>query len=85
LAVFLLSSAQTDVKNPAAVNDTSQIINKKELVEGIWGRFIPEALKTGTLKPFPEPIIVGKGLEKLGEAIELGKKGVSAGKIVVEV
>ncbi|KIY44900.1 putative zinc binding dehydrogenase [Fistulina hepatica ATCC 64428] len=67
------------------VNDTSTIIHHKESVEGVWSRFVFEALKAGTLKAVPEPIVVGKGLEKVGEAVELCKNGISAGKVVVEI
>jgi hypothetical protein len=42
-------------------------------------------LKAGTLKAVPEPIIVGKGLDKIADGIELGKKGISAAKVVVEI
>ncbi|GBE80130.1 putative zinc binding dehydrogenase [Sparassis latifolia] len=67
------------------VNNTSAIVQHKEIVEGIWTQFVPEALKAGTLKAVPEPVVVGTGLEKIGEGVELCKKGVSAGKVVVEI
>ncbi|KAL6306662.1 putative zinc binding dehydrogenase [Sparassis latifolia] len=67
------------------VDGTAAIVQDKEIVEGIWTRFVPEALKAGTLKAVPEPIVVGKGLEKVGEGVEMCKKGVSAGKVVIEI
>jgi hypothetical protein len=67
------------------VNDTAAIIHDKEICEGIWGRYVPEALKAGTLKAVPEPIVVGRGLEKVKEGIELCQKGISAGKAVIEL
>jgi hypothetical protein len=42
-------------------------------------------LKAGSLKLVPEPVIVGKGLEKVPDACELLKKGASAVKYVVEL
>ena len=67
-----------------AVNNTSTVGQCNEGVD-VWTRYVPEALKTGSLKPAPAPIVVGKGLEKISEAIEVGKKGISAGKLVVEL
>lgn len=57
----------------------------KEIVDAIWGHYMPVALKAGSLKPAPEPVIVGKGLEKVADACELLKKGASAVKYVVEL
>ncbi len=37
----------------------------------------------GAYKPAPEPLVVGKGLEMVGEAFEVQRKGVSAKKVVV--
>jgi hypothetical protein len=68
-----------------AVSDTAQIEEYPEIVESVWGRFVPEALKNGSLKPVPEPVVVGKGLEKIADGIALGLKGVSAAKLVVEL
>jgi Zn-dependent alcohol dehydrogenase len=44
---------------------------------------VPKALETGQLQVQPEPIVVGHGLEKIQEAMDLLKKGVSAKKVVV--
>ncbi|KAH6658029.1 chaperonin 10-like protein [Truncatella angustata] len=49
----------------------------------IWKNFVTPALENGTLKAKPEPQIVGEGLEKIQEAMNLYKKGVSATKLVV--
>jgi hypothetical protein len=43
---------------------------------------LPVALAQGEFIPAPEPLIVGKGLEHIQEALDLSKKGVSA-KVVV--
>lgn len=67
------------------VNDTPSLSENTAIVEEVWGKFVPEGLKNGTLKPAPEPVVVGKGLEKIADAIALGLKGVSAAKLVVEL
>jgi NADPH:quinone reductase-like Zn-dependent oxidoreductase len=51
--------------------------------KGVYEDFLPKALKTGTFVPAPEPLVVGKGLEKVQEAVDLMGKGVSAKKLVV--
>ncbi|OTB20770.1 hypothetical protein K445DRAFT_7537 [Daldinia sp. EC12] len=51
--------------------------------KAIYNDFLPAALKAGTFVPAPEPSIVGQGLEKIQEAVDLIKKGVSATKLVV--
>ncbi|CAH0048113.1 unnamed protein product [Clonostachys solani] len=53
-------------------------LNKQIFVD-----FLPKALESGSFVPSPEPLVVGHGLEKIQEAFELQKKGVSAQKIVV--
>ncbi|KAE8414147.1 chaperonin 10-like protein [Aspergillus pseudocaelatus] len=65
------------------VVDVANISDNKEISEGIWGKFIPEALKDGTLKPVPEPLVVGEGLEKIPEGVSLSQQGISARKVVV--
>lgn len=66
------------------VNDTSHLFENKTL-ESIWAKFLPEALKNKSLKLAPEPLVVGKGLEKIPEAIAISRKGVSARKLVVSL
>jgi hypothetical protein len=55
----------------------------KEIGESVFVDFLPKALETGLFKPAPNPIVVGHGLEKVQEGIDLIKKGVSATKLVV--
>lgn len=73
-----------DVANKI-VNDTVNLTKNTAIVEAVWGKYVPEGLKNGTLKPAPEPVVVGKGLEKIADGIALGLKGVSAAKLVVEL
>lgn len=49
----------------------------------LWSKFVPKALESGVLKAKPDPLVVGHGLNKIQEAMDIQKKGVSAQKIVV--
>jgi NADPH:quinone reductase-like Zn-dependent oxidoreductase len=51
--------------------------------KAIWEDFLPKALKASTYLPGPEPLIAGKGLESLQEAVNLQREGTSAQKVVV--
>lgn len=55
------------------------------VAEAVYGDFLPAALAKGSFVPAPEPQIVGHGLDKVQEAFEVGRKGVSAKKLVVTV
>lgn len=55
------------------------------VAEAVYGSFLPAALAKGSFVPAPEPLVVGHGLDKIQEAIEVGRKGVSAKKLVVTV
>jgi NADPH:quinone reductase-like Zn-dependent oxidoreductase len=55
------------------------------VAEAVYGRFLPAALAQGSFVPAPEPLVVGHGLDKIQEAFEVGRKGVSAKKLVVTV
>lgn len=49
---------------------------------GTWGR---ENLANGTIKPSPEPRVVGKGLGAINAGLDMLLHGVSCAKLVVEV
>lgn len=53
--------------------------------EKIMREFLQPALENGTFLARPEPQIVGQGLEKVQEAMEIQKKGVSAKKVVISL
>ncbi|KAI0403706.1 GroES-like protein [Xylaria palmicola] len=54
------------------------------LAEAIFGAFLPEALARGEYKCEPRPLVVGRGLESLQPAFDIGKEGsVSCEKLVV--
>ena len=61
------------------------IVNHKEVADAIWTYFVPQALASGQLKAKPDPIIVGKGLGDIQEALLKQKAGVSAKKVVVSL
>jgi hypothetical protein len=45
--------------------------------------WMAEALKDGSLRPRPKPIVVGRGLEYIQVGMDTLKRGVSAAKVVV--
>ncbi|KAJ6036893.1 alcohol dehydrogenase [Penicillium herquei] len=56
-----------------------------EIGDHIWHKFIPEALSAGKYQAKPDPHLIRGGLEKVQEAIDLLRQGVSAKKIVIEI
>ena len=56
-----------------------------EIGKAVWKNFVPEALETGRLKTKPDPVVVGKGLDKVQDGFDKLKAGVSAKKVVVEL
>lgn len=60
-------------------------ILKNEIAPAIWKNFLPEALEKGVLKPAPRAEVIGKGLEKIQEGMDLNLKGVSGAKVVIEL
>ena len=54
-----------------------------EIGKGVYGDFLPEALKSGQLKPAPPAKVVAKGLDGIQEGIDMMRKGASATKYVV--
>lgn len=57
----------------------------KEVGEAVWQKFLPGALKDGSIKCVPEPLVVGKGLESVQKGLDVQKEGVSAKKVVIEL
>lgn len=56
----------------------------KDIGEAVWGKYVPGALESGSLKCLPEPMVIGKGLEHVQKGMQTNKDGVSAKKVVVE-
>ena len=60
------------------------LVPSAEVTEHIYTHYLPKALESGKFRPTPEPYIVGNGLEKIQEGINLVKeKSLSAKKAVV--
>jgi len=68
-----------------AVFATTIFTKHAEVGQAVWGKFVPEALESGALKPLPEPLVIGKGLENVQKGLDKNKEGVSAKKVVVEL
>lgn len=51
----------------------------------LWGEIVPDLLGTGALRPLPEPLVVGSGLESIQPALDRQRAGISARKVVVRV
>ncbi|KAJ5719765.1 chaperonin 10-like protein [Penicillium malachiteum] len=61
----------------------TDLIQFDSCVSKIYLEFLGPALAQGQFVPAPEPKVVGHGLEKINEALEINQKGVSASKVVV--
>ncbi|EPE08549.1 zinc-binding oxidoreductase [Ophiostoma piceae UAMH 11346] len=53
------------------------------IAEGVWKKYVPAALANGSLQAKPDANVVGHGLDKIQDAINVLRKGVSAQKVVV--
>ncbi|KAL9619497.1 MAG: hypothetical protein Q9160_005860 [Pyrenula sp. 1 TL-2023] len=61
------------------------LVDPKSCVSHVYLDFLGPALAQKHFVPGPEPQVVGEGLQKINEALDLNKKGVSAKKIVVSL
>ncbi|KAM6516703.1 hypothetical protein FALCPG4_014876 [Fusarium falciforme] len=64
-----------------------EILNEKgrDVLQAVWGEFVPKAIASGRLQFKPDPVVVGKGLEGLQDGLDKLKGGVSARKYVVQI
>ncbi|KAK8090369.1 zinc-binding oxidoreductase [Apiospora hydei] len=62
-----------------------KVIGPETQLRKIFAEYLPRALAEGTFAARPEPQVVGRGLDKIQEAFEVLRKGVSARKIVVQL
>jgi hypothetical protein len=58
---------------------------KDEVSKAVWEDYVPGALADGSLQCSPEPLVIGKGLEKVQKGCDLNRAGVSAKKVIVEL
>lgn len=63
------------------VNGSDLVHN--DLGKAIYADFLGQALEKGLYQCKPDPMVVGHGLEKVQEALDIQKKGVSAKKVVL--
>jgi NADPH:quinone reductase-like Zn-dependent oxidoreductase len=70
---------------PARFVEGKDMCQPNAVIGMIYGNFLPRALAAHQFVPAPEPLVVGKGLEKIQEAMEIQAKGVSAQKVVVSL
>lgn len=59
------------------------LVDPKSVVARVYMDFLPQALARGQFVPAPSPHVVGKGLDKIQEALDLQRQGVSGKKLVV--
>lgn len=95
MAPFILSTIWWILRTTVAAKFAGvkfKFIDCKELcqVDNIVSRlviqdFLPRALAAKQFVPAPEPLVVGNGLEKIQEAMEVVLEGVSAQKVVVKL
>lgn len=65
--------------------DSKDVAQPNGHIARIWKDYLPQALEEGHFVALPEASVVGKGLEKIQEAMDLQMQGVSAKKIVVSL
>ncbi|EAQ89420.1 hypothetical protein CHGG_06039 [Chaetomium globosum CBS 148.51] len=65
--------------------DTRDAAEPDGHVARIWKDYLPQALEEGQFVAAPNAHVVGKGLEKIQDAMDLQMQGVSAQKIVVSL
>lgn len=56
-----------------------------EVGVALWDKWLSTALKSGQMKCKPDAEVVGRGLEKIQDACDKLKAGISAKKLVVEL
>ncbi|KAJ5730546.1 Polyketide synthase enoylreductase [Penicillium malachiteum] len=59
------------------------LVDPDSVVSHVYEDFLPHALEQGQYIPAPPPHVVGKGLDKIQDALHLQRKGVSGKKLVV--
>ncbi|KAJ6109291.1 chaperonin 10-like protein [Penicillium sp. IBT 16267x] len=61
------------------------LVDPESCVSHVYKDYLGPALAERQLVPAPAPHIVGRGLDKINDALELNQKGVSARKLVVSL
>ncbi|KAM7189388.1 GroES-like protein [Rhypophila sp. PSN 637] len=58
-------------------------VQEPEIGRAVWEDYVPRALEDGRLRPLPEQLVVGHGLEDIQKGLDRQKEGVSARKVVI--
>ncbi|KAH7403597.1 chaperonin 10-like protein [Cadophora sp. MPI-SDFR-AT-0126] len=77
--------SQTDEFRPSFGTSDPLLRIHDKIGEAVWGFFVPKGLVNGQLKPKPDPLVVGHGLEMNQTGVDRQKEGVSAKRIVVTI
>ncbi|EXK86577.1 hypothetical protein FOQG_09846 [Fusarium oxysporum f. sp. raphani 54005] len=85
-APWIPADAQ-DVDGVEVIFVMPSAVEEKRLEQfNYWiGTYLSKALSNGSVKPSPEPTVVGKGLDFLNSALDRMSQGVSCSKLVVEI
>lgn len=82
--MLVIVSSSPFVLRPLANNYvTGLVLQQADLLEHLWSKYMPDALRSGELKCLPPAEFVGRGLESVQGACDLMSKGVSGKKLVV--
>jgi len=84
-AGFLALAIRARVKGVATRAIWGTALMKGTLGKQIFNDFLGPALASGRVVPAPTPLVVGRSLEALPEALSVLRRGVSARKIVVSL
>ncbi|KAK9350916.1 GroES-like protein [Lipomyces doorenjongii] len=83
LGPYRMMSGMMTMMGKNAVN--KMLTGVESCVSHVYLDFLGPALAEKQFVPAPEPQVVGRGLDKINEALDLNQKGVSAKKIVVSL
>lgn len=75
----------SDLPSDVEAHNIFAAVLDKDVLDSVWGEYVPAALEKGVLKALPPASVVGKGLESVQEGMDVNKKGVSYSKVVVEL
>lgn len=76
-------AARTRFQGVATASVFGSSLLGDEVAEAIYRDFLPDALAEGRYTTAPPPLVVGTGLERVQEALDTQRRGVSARKVVV--
>lgn len=80
---MLYQTLRSNVKGISSLFLNGSLLVTNEVGKAVYQDFLPQALESGVFRPAPEPLVAGKGLERVQEVMDLQQKGVSANKLVL--